>query len=108
MVSGSPPDSIDKHSASGSVEAPVNEKVGTGAEHAETAGEGAGKPKKTTMFDDNLTAALKESQFNGPGADKNEKLAGGKREITEEECYSELGFSWPTWKKWTILTVSLI
>ncbi|KAI8938341.1 hypothetical protein NX059_005992 [Plenodomus lindquistii] len=26
-------------------------------------------------------------------------------EITEEDCYSELGFSFPTWKKWTILSV---
>ena len=28
-----------------------------------------------------------------------------KIEITEEDCYDELGFSFPTWKKWTILTV---
>ncbi|KAJ9617007.1 hypothetical protein H2200_000728 [Cladophialophora chaetospira] len=28
-----------------------------------------------------------------------------KIEITEEDCYSELGYSFPTWKKWTILTV---
>ncbi|EXJ91816.1 hypothetical protein A1O3_00366 [Capronia epimyces CBS 606.96] len=28
-----------------------------------------------------------------------------KIEITEEDCYSELGFSFPSWKKWTILTV---
>jgi hypothetical protein len=26
-------------------------------------------------------------------------------EITEEDCYDELGFSFPTWKKWTILSV---
>jgi hypothetical protein len=26
-------------------------------------------------------------------------------EITEEDCYEELGFSFPTRKKWTILTV---
>ncbi|KDN47012.1 MFS general substrate transporter [Tilletiaria anomala UBC 951] len=29
----------------------------------------------------------------------------GKLFITEEDCYHELGFSYPTWKKWTILTV---
>ncbi|KAL1858717.1 hypothetical protein Plec18167_003406 [Paecilomyces lecythidis] len=29
----------------------------------------------------------------------------GKIEITEEECYDQLGYSYPTWKKWTILTV---
>lgn len=28
-----------------------------------------------------------------------------KIEIQEEDCYDELGFSFPTWKKWTILTV---
>jgi hypothetical protein len=26
-------------------------------------------------------------------------------EITEEDCYEELGFSFPTWKKWTILSI---
>jgi hypothetical protein len=26
-------------------------------------------------------------------------------EMTEEDCYDELGFSFPTWKKWTILSV---
>lgn len=26
-------------------------------------------------------------------------------EITEDDCYEELGFSFPTWKKWYILTV---
>ncbi|KAM3474869.1 hypothetical protein MY8738_007667 [Beauveria namnaoensis] len=28
-----------------------------------------------------------------------------KYEITEDDCYDELGFSFPTWKKWYILTV---
>jgi len=31
-----------------------------------------------------------------------------KKEITEEECYDELGFSFPTWKKWTVLSVIFI
>ncbi|KAI4664448.1 uncharacterized protein J4E88_010700 [Alternaria novae-zelandiae] len=26
-------------------------------------------------------------------------------EITEEDCYDELGFCFPTWKKWTILSI---
>ncbi|KAF1948750.1 multidrug transporter [Byssothecium circinans] len=26
-------------------------------------------------------------------------------EITEEDCYEELGFCFPTWKKWTILSI---
>ncbi|RYP68139.1 hypothetical protein DL769_005585 [Monosporascus sp. CRB-8-3] len=29
----------------------------------------------------------------------------GKREITEGECEGELGFAFPSWKKWWILTV---
>jgi hypothetical protein len=29
----------------------------------------------------------------------------GKRELTEDDCYDKLGFSFPTWRKWTILTV---
>jgi sugar phosphate permease len=28
-----------------------------------------------------------------------------KREISEDDCYDELGFSFPEWKKWYILTV---
>ncbi|TDZ66047.1 Efflux pump atB [Colletotrichum trifolii] len=28
-----------------------------------------------------------------------------KREITEDDCYDELGYSFSTWKKWSILTV---
>lgn len=32
-------------------------------------------------------------------------LDGDKYELTEEDCMDELGFSYPTWKKWTILTV---
>ncbi|KAF2656456.1 multidrug transporter [Lophiostoma macrostomum CBS 122681] len=29
-------------------------------------------------------------------------------EITEEDCYDELGFSYPSWKKWMILSVVFI
>jgi MFS family permease len=28
-----------------------------------------------------------------------------KRELTEDDCYDRLGFCFPTWKKWTILSV---
>ena len=28
-----------------------------------------------------------------------------KIELTEEDCYDELGFSFPTWRKWMILTI---
>ena len=29
----------------------------------------------------------------------------GRYEISEEECHGQLGFSFPEWKKWTILTI---
>ncbi|KAJ5709203.1 Major facilitator superfamily domain general substrate transporter [Penicillium malachiteum] len=32
----------------------------------------------------------------------------GKRELTEDDCYESLGFCFPTWKKWTILTVIFV
>ncbi|KAJ6021910.1 Major facilitator superfamily domain general substrate transporter [Penicillium herquei] len=32
----------------------------------------------------------------------------GKRELTEDDCYEALGFCFPTWKKWTILTVIFV
>lgn len=42
---------------------------------------------------------------NGNGA-KLEKLGTyDKYEITEDDCYEELGFCFPKWKKWYILTV---
>jgi len=31
--------------------------------------------------------------------------AADKVELTEEDCYDQLGYSFPSWKKWTILTV---
>jgi len=38
--------------------------------------------------------------------EKMEKLGTyDKYEITEEDCYDELGYSFPKWKKWYILTV---
>ncbi|KAL3490947.1 hypothetical protein BJX62DRAFT_205895 [Aspergillus germanicus] len=32
-------------------------------------------------------------------------LPDGRRELTEDDCYDKLGYSFPTWKKWSILTV---
>ena len=32
-------------------------------------------------------------------------LDDGRIEITEEDCYDELGFCFPTWRKWTILSI---
>ncbi|KAH6957919.1 major facilitator superfamily domain-containing protein [Ilyonectria sp. MPI-CAGE-AT-0026] len=42
----------------------------------------------------------------GGGLEKLEKLGThDKYEITEDDCYEQLGYSFPSWKKWYILTV---
>ncbi|KAL2214674.1 MFS general substrate transporter [Sarocladium strictum] len=46
------------------------------------------------------------SGYHSPGsADSTGLSADEKIEITEDDCYEELGFCFPTWKKWYILTV---
>ncbi|KAM4066185.1 major facilitator superfamily protein [Hirsutella rhossiliensis] len=42
---------------------------------------------------------------NGNGAQLEKLGTYDKYEITEDDCYNELGYSFPTWKKWYILTV---
>jgi len=45
----------------------------------------------------------------GANGSKLEKLGTyDKYELTEDDCYDELGFSFPNWKKWYILTVIFI
>lgn len=39
---------------------------------------------------------------------KHSDRADGKRLLKEVEVYEKLGFSFPTWKKWTILSVIFI
>jgi len=57
--------------------------------------------------EDNIAGSPADEQ-DGKGA-KLEKLGTyDKYEITEDDCYDELGFSFPTWKKWYILTVIFI
>lgn len=34
--------------------------------------------------------------------------ADGKRELTENECYDILAYSWPKWKKWGFLSVRVL
>lgn len=35
---------------------------------------------------------------------ENRKVVDGKRIITEEECWDALGYSWPSWKKWMLIS----
>ena len=37
--------------------------------------------------------------------DQLEFSAGDKIVLTEHDCYEELGFCFPSWKKWTIITI---
>lgn len=46
-----------------------------------------------------------EETRHATGADLKELGTNDKYEITEEDCYNELGFKYPTWKKWYILTI---
>jgi hypothetical protein len=46
---------------------------------------------------------------NGTNSSNLEKLGTyDKYEITEDDCYDELGYSFPSWKKWYILTIIFI
>ncbi|KAF2134931.1 MFS multidrug transporter-like protein [Dothidotthia symphoricarpi CBS 119687] len=49
----------------------------------------------------------KSASFDAPthGQHRETRANDDRYEITEEDCYDELGFSFPTWKKWTILTI---
>lgn len=33
------------------------------------------------------------------------KFPDGKKELTEDDCYDKLAYSWPRWKKWSFLCV---
>ena len=56
-------------------------------------------------------SAMEKAADDGPPTreiDSNEEKnirEDGKVELTEEDCYEKLGFSYPTWKKWIILSV---
>ncbi|WYZ44184.1 hypothetical protein EsH8_VII_000620 [Colletotrichum jinshuiense] len=86
----------------------ANEKLESRDEHAAN-GDASG----------NTTSDQASSKDHEPGIDHSEHHNGGnsngakleklgthdKYEITEDDCYEELGFSFPKWKKWYILTV---
>jgi hypothetical protein len=46
------------------------------------------------------TLPEKEEKASEPEPENFDKI-----EITEEDCFDELGYSFPEWKKWTILTI---
>lgn len=61
--------------------------------------------KDDSARSDDIAADTRDPVSNGNN-DKLEKLGTyDKYEITEDDCYDELGYSFPAWKKWYILTV---
>jgi hypothetical protein len=60
------------------------------------------KPEENAQQAEHLGTTLseKEGQDAEPEPETFDKI-----EITEQDCYSELGYAWPEWKKWTVLTV---
>lgn len=54
----------------------------------------------------NADGGYGESTHHEIKKDENDEERGEqKTELTEEACYDKLGYSWPWWKKWTILIV---
>ena len=54
------------------------------------------------------TSGNEENPLDGHEKKKVELGNADKYEITEEDCYDELGYSFPNWKKWYILTIIFI
>ena len=78
-------------------------------------------PSTTTDENDTVTGAEpstgRHMRFNSRGLEETHEIENNeiektgtydKIEITEEDCYDELGYSFPTWKKWWILSVIFI
>ena len=45
------------------------------------------------------------AQSDGDSEPRGKETADGRRELTDDECYEKLGFCFPWYKKWAILTV---
>lgn len=64
---------------------------------------------KAEAYGDEHVAPGKINEKQAPmSIDQGRVLDDGRIEITEEDCYDELGFCFPTWKKWTILSIIFI
>ncbi|PWY65985.1 MFS general substrate transporter [Aspergillus heteromorphus CBS 117.55] len=73
--------------------------------------ESRGRTRKSES--DAPTALQAEHAHSPSGSDsdvssRKKPRADGKRELTEDDCYEKLGFCFPWYKKWTILTVVFI
>ncbi|KAL2802104.1 major facilitator superfamily domain-containing protein [Aspergillus granulosus] len=63
-----------------------------------------GELSRTSGQPDN-THAEQASQPDSDNDFRGKVLPDGRRELTEDDCYDKLGFSFSPWKKWTILSV---
>lgn len=64
---------------------------------------------KTEHGDDAHAENASESESISPSHSHSPRIEkSGKRELTEDDCYDKLGFCFPTWKKWTILSVIFV
>lgn len=67
------------------------------------------KKKKTERGNDTHTHAENVSDSDSGTSEDAPKIEkSGKRELTEDDCYDKLGFCFPWWKKWTILSVIFV
>lgn len=62
-------------------------------------------PQKKRMSDEGSSTIMADIAPTDKQRGQLSKRADGKIELTEEECYDKLGFSFPRWKKWGILGV---
>lgn len=92
----STPDSIEKHSKDEVLDHQAkNEK---GALHAEDVGSAPRKVEKPIRPTFPGTAVEDSAKLEKRPDDPDVRI------LTEDECYEELGFCFPEWKKWMILT----
>lgn len=75
----------------------------TSREHDHHVADGRNTPgsRDSTVHDGTIAGQNKEELAGSPGLPPSDD----KIELTEDDCYEELGFCFPTWKKWYILTV---
>ena len=82
--------------------------TGTPFNHLATATSEASSGTKTESDADPVKTDEKVADASEPAWNEKglEKLGTyDKHELQEDECYEELGFSFPSWKKWTILSI---
>lgn len=78
---------------------------------AKIAADSGGRPRSRTLGHDSakldaaVSVAKEKQDERTDGLEDRVVLPDGRVLLTEAEAYPKLGFSFPTWKKWTILSV---